>query len=365
MSDNTGDAERPVSVFLDACVFEGKAFHYENPVFQAIVARAETGQIELIIPDVTRREVLSRIAKSVRKARKALTEFRKSAGALRSLVASPLAGAFGDVDWGSLRKQMEQRFSRFLETAHVQVLAVATTDGADVLDDYFGCKAPFGSSMEKSEFPDAFALRALLRHAASSGRRITVVSADKDWKAMCKQYNALERAESPEEVLERSLAAATPAPEDLRSMLEPHRTTLEDRVLDSFRCRGFYLVSDELADAEINETSDEEIVSWNWAVIDQDEHVAEIAGDAKISFGVHVTYPDPDMCHWDSEDQEMMVFGYESARLLARAAVPVTFKVNLDELVNGGLDVEELVVNDGADVSISDYDVEERWSRDG
>lgn len=354
--------ERTTTVFLDASVFIANALDFEGPLFKAVVARAEAADIELVIPEVTRREVCANIAESVREAEQGLAKFRKSARVLRPLSGHPLAPAFADLDWDLLRRQIEERFSRFLEAAHARVLAVAAADGSDVLDDYFDRRAPFGRGKKKCEFPDAFAVRALLRHAAETKRRVTVVSTDPDWKAACDQHDRLEYADSLDELLEHTLGPRPLGPDALRSLLERHRAALEAQVLQSFRDRGFFWDSDEAVDAEVVETFDEEIVSWDWAVIDQDEHYAEVAGDAEISFGVHVTYPDPDMCAWDSEDKEMIVLAYETARLSASATVPVTFRVDLDELREGELNVEDLTVNDNADVWIDNSEVEETWS---
>jgi hypothetical protein len=364
MSNRINIEEQALTVFVDTSVFVANVFDFDGPLFKAVVARVEAGEIRFVATEVTQREIRARIAESVREAEQGLAKFRNAARVLRPLTGNLLAAAFGDVDLQAVREQIEERFSRFLQAARAQVISFAAADAPDVFDAYFNHQPPFGPGKKKSEFPDAFALQALLRHASETDQRITVVSADEDWKAACERHDRLEYAESLEHVLEHRLAARPITPEAVRNLLDHHRADLEAQVLESFRDRGFYWDSDEGLDAEVVETSDEEIVSWERAVIDQDEHSAEIAGDAEISLAAQVTYPDPEMCPWDSEEQKVIVLGYESATLAATVRVPVTFRVDIDELRNGNLEIGGLTVNRHEDVWIRNYEVEERRSDD-
>jgi len=307
------------------------------------------------MPEVIVREIHEHVGERVTKAERAHSKFRRE-GSITD-IAEGLPTVVPEVDWNEVRNRVAATITRFFEHDGVDVLPLDGDDTASVFDDYFAGNAPFGAGKKKSEFPDSFAVKSLLRYAAAAGCRIAIVSEDGDWQTACASHDELVACGSLDQVVEHSRVALVAVLDEARTLLEPHRAELERSVLASFSNRGFYWDSSEGHDSEVEETYDEEVESWPWSVLDVDDGWALITGEAEISFRATATYPDPNSCYRDSDTKELIYFGTERATLLAKTSCQVSCRVNVDELRAGRLEVDNLNLDLG-DVWFSEEEVE-------
>src|SRR5690606_3053747 len=142
----------------------------------------------------------------------------------------------------------------------------------------------------KSEFPDAFVLKALHAFATEHMCKVVVVSGDPDFRAGCESSSSLVWCPDLNIVLEHSERFRPLDPETIHSLLAKHREVLEAAIVELFHDRGFYWDSDESYDSEVDETYDEEVESLDLAVIDVTDEWAEVAGKAIIHFRASVQY---------------------------------------------------------------------------
>ena len=353
------DVGHPATVFIDTSVFESLNFAFGGTLLKALLARIKAGDLRLLISEITRQEVHSRLAVGVNAAKGAIGRFRKEAKILKGLPGHSLSAIFRDPDWVETKKSLSSDWERFIKAAKAQVLPIDGNATAEVFNDYFACKAPFGGGDKKNEFPDAFVIMALQSFAKKQKCKIIVVSHDNDFRSACEGNSMLVWCPDLNKVLEHSARFAPLSPDAIHSLLTQHRTELDAAIVASFQDRGFYWNSDEGHDSDVDETYDWEVESLEIAVIDTTDKSAEVAGNATIHFRASVQYPDPDMTYKDDETKEWFSLGNVDATLAATTEVPVTFRVNIDKLKKGIFEYEDLVVNNNGDVWFSEDEVEE------
>ena len=355
----------PVHLFIDTSVFERLRFPFQLPLMQALVARAEAGDIRLVMPEIILRELREHAASAVQAAKDAHARFRKDAAILRNLPKHALAPVFADIDWEAIAKTIEKGLDRFLKAAKTETVTIAADDAPEVFDDYFARKPPFGAGKKKSEFPDAFAIKALLRFADDEDVSIAVVSGDGDWEAVCKTDDRLIWCPSLEAVIDHSQKAQSAQHERIRAALADHRQELEAAIVKSFADRGFYWDSEDGYDGDVEETYDEEVESLEWSIVGTEGRWADLAADASITFKASATFPDPDMSYRDDETKDIVSMGNKHVGLSATVTVPVTVRVNTRTLEKGELEFDDLTVNGNDDIWFAEDSIEDQgddWS---
>lgn len=357
--DNLAGLGYPVHAFIDTSTLERLGFPFGLPRLQPLMARIEAGDIQIVISQVIVSEILEHVSDHVDKAEKAYARFKRDSSITRIITDPDIKVVVNEVDWQAVKTAAIASVNSFFATPGVNVLRIGDEDAGGVFADYFARRPPFGKGKKKSEFPDSFAMKALLRHAQSEKCKIAVISEDGDWKKACIDNSELIHCPSIEQVVDYCQKAEAVHHNEIRQLLEVHRDKLQLAVIESFQDRGFYWDSDASYDSEVDETYDEEIESWPWSVIAIEEGWAEIAGDALIHFRSTAIYPDPDSGYRDPDTKELVFFGHVHATLVSRITVQVRVKVNVDSLRQSTLQMDELTVNDDRDIWFCDDEIEE------
>lgn len=358
-ADQISELGYPVHVFIDTSTLHRMQFPFGLPRLQPLMDRLDAGDIRVIISEVVAREIREHVSEHVIEAEKAHAKFRQKATIMRIINDPGNAVVITEVDWEAVREATLAAVDLFIKAPGVEVIPIHGDDAVGVFADYFARLAPFGERKKKSEFPDSFAMKGLLRYAQAEECKIGVVSEDGDWQAACRDHDELINCSSLEQVVDHSQVAKAALHNEIRQLLEGHRTQLESAVLESFKNRGFYWDSDAGYDSEVEETYDEEVESWSWSVIATDGDYAVIAGDACIHFYATAIYPDPDSGFRDPDTKELVFFGYVHATLVSRVTVQVRVRVNVESLRRNKLQFEELIVGDDGDIWFSEDEIEE------
>ncbi len=358
-ADQLSELSYPVHVFIDTSTLEKMKFPFGLPHLQSLMDRLDAGDIRVVIPDVIACEIREHVSKDVTKAKRAHATFRKDAAILRMSNDPDIAVLITKVDWEAVRKATLTAVDGFFKAPGVEVIPIHGDDAEGVFADYFARRAPFGEGKKKSEFPDSFAMKGLLRYAQAKGCRIGVVSEDGDWQAACKNHDELIHCSSLEQVVDHSQTAEAELHSEIRKLLDHHSAKLELAVVNSFLDRGFFWNSDEGYDADVVEIYDAELESWPRSVIATEEGWADIAGYADIHFRATASYPDPDSCFRDPDTKELVFFGHVHATLVSRVTVQVRVRVNVESLRRNELKFKELIVEDDGDIWFSEDEIEE------
>lgn len=358
LNDQLQDYERPLLVFIDTSIFDAMKHRLDDSRLRALAESAHEGRVLLIMPDITHREILRHVSTIVAEARQIIQKLRREASCLQDALGPGLASAFNEIDWQAVRTSMENTWKDYLESCRAEMIPIGATDAVSVFDDYFNMKPPFGEGKKKSEFPDAFIIKGLVRYAVENQKKVIVVSGDSDFERACQQHEELVFCDSLAEVIEVSLSIPEEDTRSIHELLYARRMELDKEILKSFVNRGFYWDT-ELPDAEVEEIIGEDVVALDLSVIGSDGNFYEVAGEATISFSATGHYAVPDMCYRDDETREMVYVEHNKGRISTEVIVPVKFKVNLAELRRGRLAISELSVNSGDDIVFACDDIDE------
>ncbi|MFA8361779.1 PIN domain-containing protein [Burkholderia ubonensis] len=182
------------AIALDTSVFDAQQRNLEGGLLRRVEQFHRRDRVQVLIPDVVRREVLAHLTRDAEDARK---------GFARSVRLAAKAQLLSDDALEQLQiieHEMVQpacvadvRMADWLSRTRADVLDIAArVDVRTLFDRYFAAQAPFAeSSKKKHEFPDAAALLALQHWADEHDTAVLVVSTDSDWQRFCASHPRL------------------------------------------------------------------------------------------------------------------------------------------------------------------------------
>lgn len=357
------DGFKALNVFVDSSVFIGKNYRYEHPSFVALKDAVLEGRANLLITDVTIKEVKAHIDDDVSNSSQALKKVRGAAKILRNIPTLGDSAIFNDIDRASVSEQLSSQFEQFLADAKAITVPVSDANTQFVFDCYFKNAAPFGEGKKKSEFPDAFALSALNEWAESEHEDVFVVSQDSDMIGIECHFSRLSVVSSLEEFLGKVTSYFEEFATLAQQLLEDNLYEIEGILKAQFQMLGFIL-ADQVGD--INETRVTKVGDISAYLIsltpgsNGDQTEARFELTTTIVYEADVSYDNLETASYDSEDKvlipwetvEKTVEGSE----IVQADLGVTF--NTTEPYN--VKIEELDLHTPRDVSI--YTEEDGWA---
>jgi len=266
-------------LFLDTQVFDANAYDFQNKHFRQICALAESDDVCLLMPEITRREIELHIAAKAKDAYVALDKLRRY-GFHKNLRVPPFDAIAKGTTEEAIRKELMEQFTEFCKEAKVTHLPAKELDLAAVLDDYFNQKPPFGDAKKKSEFPDAFTAKILTAWCEKHSRKAIVVSGDGDWATVV--HPTLQILDNVTKFLDQF-------PDPI--IANKVRTALRDssylikRLKEQFEETKF---SDRDRNAEISDVEATDVEIGSVYAIDISDGMATMEADVCISYSAHV-----------------------------------------------------------------------------
>lgn len=177
-------------VFVDTNIYEGKNFQFLTYELERLSLLASSGEIVLLMSPIIDFEIRDHIKAGAVKAAKSIKDFTKEAMVLRNATGLPVSGVFERVSALDISTALLENYSRFIELARPEVVSFRDVNPVDVFERYFSELAPF-SEGKKHEFPDGFVCFSLLNYSREKGRKIYVVSDDRDMRNFCSEHASL------------------------------------------------------------------------------------------------------------------------------------------------------------------------------
>jgi PIN domain len=295
-------------VYLDTQVFESLNFQFSEGRLKGLCDYAKKGRVSLYLTEVTLREVKARINKRYKESMISLNEFKKNAKILRNL--PEFEGIF------SLRKSeflqsLFDQLNAYITEGKITILPVAISNSVDVFNRYFEDLPPFSEGKKKHEFPDAFSISILENWCKINNCKIYIVSNDNDLISACLEHEFLlsvptlpemleiiQNEESAENKLEQLSQAA-------HRCIDTSKDYIESIIQRQFEESEFIFQSDSTPPDEDGEVlsvnvSSLEYETQNLVSLEEESAVFQIR--ILIRYTAEVSYPDPDMTAYDSED---------------------------------------------------------------
>ena len=166
------------NIFLDTQVFKKYAFNLETKSLKTLQFLCSKGSRKLFLSDIVISECESHLKESVGKALNGIKEFKRHGSILRNIEDKDVKSLFCDLDNKSILANASNKFLCFIKSCNAEVISCESVSPKEVFSLYFKQKKPFGSGKKKSEFPDAFSLKALENRISTE--KIYVISGDKD-----------------------------------------------------------------------------------------------------------------------------------------------------------------------------------------
>jgi hypothetical protein len=338
-------AEKPVNlvtenVFLDTCIFVAE--NYNSTAYQTLIRLAAIGAVKLKTTDITLREIKAQIAEKVAEGVKSLQAKSGKSAVLRNFQGySELMEKFTASKAEALANELWNRVEEQLNQANVEIISASSFPAGPIFDAYFAQKPPFGTGEKRKEFPDAFAIAALEAWCEENCEVLHVITTDGTVRTACEASDNLYPLEKLAEFVDLALRRdeyVERAVEYLQEHMEPIKDALKEAIEDQY----IYL-EDEDGDGEAAVNEIESIYVDDVVESEGDRMILRCS--AMVDLTARVSYDDPNMTFWDSEDKTAYVAGHVNADL--DRTIDVTAEVTILWEDRAGYVVEKVVVNDG------------------
>jgi hypothetical protein len=288
-----------LNVFLDAQVFFRENFGFSSRRFRRLCELASDYRLSFYATELVFREIDSGIVERVRNAGSTLQKAAKpdNAGILRHCSAFPFDHLFSFPE-DEVLQDFRDQFSRFVQSARLGKISIASTSTAEVFDRYFSLQPPFQEGKKRNEFPDAFSLCAISRWCHENQTTAYVISSDSDWRSFCANDDRLFGLNSIDELLDL-VASEDILAERARMIYADSQGVIHSAVKEQFEGLGFFL-DDQNGDVE--DVSVLDVETLGEFLLSLDEHTAVFGVDFIVRYTAWVTYEDPDFGYYDNED---------------------------------------------------------------
>jgi PIN domain len=318
----------PGAIFLDTQVFEGASFNYQTKTFGALDKHLAEGDLQLVITDITVREVHARILVAVAKELELQRKFRDNARVLKSATGTAIAAALAKQDATAIASQLQKAFDDYLSKNDAEIIDTSKLVAGPVLAKYFAQVAPFGPGEKRKEFPDAFVVEALAAWQMKDGSGLFVVSADELFRKACGERAGLHPEKELRDVLDQVVTDEKLA-EFVREQLSAQAATIAHKAKTDFEGLGFH-VEDEWGDAEVSVTDiklDEEP-----DILEIDESTATAHMIFKAQYDAELSYDDSTTGIYDSEEKQMLFMDHVTKTVSDEFDLVVQVEVTFDGL---------------------------------
>lgn len=337
----------PKAVFLDTEVFVSLGFNTSTSKMRAIRDHTKSGRLRLITTDITQREIQKKIADEVRAAADAHKKTLKTLrvlGKSRDATVKALADQFNPDD---VEADLSSQLQEFLSETEAEILPTNEVSIDRIFDSYFAKLPPFGSAPDKQrEFPDAFTIEALKSWADDTGERLFVVSNDQLFRDACEAGGALIPKSSLSEVLNQIASDDAELSEFIRSYVAESQDEIIKELKQQFEDLTFY-VRDQNGDGSVRVTN--ATLSGSPEILEIRDSEADLQVEFTFEFVADLSYDDPDMSVWDSEDGELMVFGTKHEQIERQLQVSAEVGIVFDGLDPDGLQLNYVNLDEPSD----------------
>jgi hypothetical protein len=293
----------PKAIFIDTSILEEQNYNFSSGSMSAFLEATKDQKMILLLPDPTRREIHRHIEERSEEVIKALEEAKRRAPFLSKWEEWP----FNRRDLSlvfKLRQIANKEWNEFLTHFKLEDLGYDGVNLLDVMNWYDQKRAPFGGGKKRKEFPDAFALAALLSYAKKNDISIAVVCKDKDFEGACCFYSELLYFRSLPGLTEALLSADKRVAE-VKKVIESNPILIVKKIKEEFGDRWFCHEDDYGADVEDIEVDD--VTINDIRVIHIGENEVTIAFEANVDYSAYVRMDDHDTASVDSSEDFYMV----------------------------------------------------------
>lgn len=225
---------------LDTDLIQSAGYSFDAGVLNQL-PQVSPKTMQLLLTDVTAREIVSHLMKSVTQA---MGEFRKGSDTLKRAVGTDMGQIDKLFEALSVASNAEavfrKRVDSYAERCRGEVLPIGGDDMMPrIFERYFAGLPPFGTRKDKkAEFPDATSLMLLEDYARDHEAKGVVASRDEGWGEFAEKSEYLYRVKSLDELIalfEATGEHAKTIADRITSAVEDESSFVRAALLDGFR----------------------------------------------------------------------------------------------------------------------------------
>jgi len=295
-----------IDVILDTTVLEKEAFDWESPRLLNLLKNHKRGIVMIYIPDIMEMEIERHLHDASEQVFSDLTKIASKPYFRLCHLPDVRRSTriFDDEDKReSFKQSVATCYLEFKQKGDVQIIPMSFSDPGRVFQRYFATEAPFkNNKSKKCEFPDAFAIDAIMNYFQSEYH---VVSGDSGWKDAfagtdhCVFHNSLW---SFMKKLEEFISEKGKRDRVKESLYEQ-----EDRILGlaNIDINDVCFEVDDLPNAEITDVSLESVLMKDVIIDEMTDDEASFIIELRAKCNISLSYDDPDSWFRDPDTKDI------------------------------------------------------------
>lgn len=299
----------------------------QGKVLQQIIELGSKDEVHIVITEIVKQEVKSRIQKSLEKAKLHINQVKKEG---RAASINPDHGPLMKLNVDDEAQRIFEQFENFIKHGKVSVIPYSPVSIAEIFKSYFETTPPFGRKEDKKhEFPDAFSLALLENWVKEKRTKCFTISRDND----IINYNSdfLFNIKDPAKYLDGKAREVKEkdnknAIKLIERSIDVHKDeivqeisiTLITRVEEDYTFSEYEGKSiDEVENANVKDLEIDEllIISYSWDGGQKDVLRALIELHISFTVTAELGYDNLDYAYWDSEDQKYYNVEHETLEI--------------------------------------------------
>lgn len=322
------------NVFVDTSEIMGGNY-FESTKLKEILKLAKDGHIQILMPEITYKEVEKNADESINKAIQDRKKYRDESRILRNVPS--IENDFNIYDKDEIKAEFFDAFRDKLKEAKIVMLPYPKTGIDEIFKKYFANEAPFDKGSKKHEFPDAFALRCIEEWCENNKSKCIVLSKDKDMTTYKSEsleiHNLGEFVDKKvREVGEAHLLklAETVYKAETKQLQNDIVNWVTNQI-DDYRTFDSYFNYFEIHNVQILNLK-VDLISYKFTSVTQDS--VTFHAEAKIIIRVEVEVDDENNGYYDSDDKVWISLDTRSETIEDTFIVPIeilAFKPGADE----------------------------------
>lgn len=343
-------------IFIDTSVFEENNFLESHRINQ-ILKLGEERYIKIILPEITKREIVNRLRKNVTDAVVSFKKYRDGTRILRN--APSLNEKFEPINEAECILEIENIITERFNIANIEIIEYPTLNIGIVFSKYFNKELPFSEGIKKNEFPDAFALVTVEEWCKKNKKTCIVFAKDNDiikYNSDLIQFVDYEKYLSTKLEEVETLKQRNQRLVHVKNLFNNDKEDIISKVkdwvsyeLDDENTYLKYTNYHEIHDIEIGEI---EVVIEDFQITSISDSAITLECITDIAYFVEITYDDENDAMYDDEEKVWHYYSTKTDRIEDSKSIYLTLKY---EIPPAGEQFAELLIeeiNEGRDLNI-------------
>jgi hypothetical protein len=338
------------NVFIDTQAIMRQGFKFENRVLSKLSQLGESGKLNILISEVVKNEVASKITEKLAVVEKSKSEIEKAVSIIEGSIPTEIDEAIAKLDTQSLTELAISGWEKYISDSNISVIDPNDICNSELLSLYFDGAFPFSEGKKKDEFPDAISLLSLKAWAEDEVESVYVISDDKDLKGFCASFSPFISVNKLTEFLDIYNRAEERLTTIVHSYVDKEADWIRESIRDAYVECDFDYSDNWEAEVENVKVTHDQIVEVDVVAIDEES--ATLSLKVRIECTADVSGPDYDNSIWDGEDKEYIYVEKFSQNMNFDEYYDVSMKIEFSEEDEELTEIYDILIDGGSSITL-------------